>query len=292
MIIDGTALAQDIVEEIKTEVTHYVEAGRKPCLAVVVVGEDPASKIYVRLKTRRCEYAGIESRDIPLPATTTEEELVKTVENLNGDATVDGILVQLPLPKHISEKLIIETISPDKDVDGFHPINSGKLLLGDNSGFLPCTPHGIHHMLIRSDIDIEGKHVVIVGRSNIVGKPMAAILMQKAPHCNATVTIAHSRTQNLAEVCRSGDILIAAIGKANFITADMVKDGAVVIDVGINRVEDATAKKGYRIVGDVDFDNVKDKASHISPVPRGVGPMTIAMLLQNTLMSYKRREGL
>lgn len=288
MIIDGKAIAQELQEETRAKVTGF--ADRKPTLAVILVGDDPASKVYVGMKAKQCHKIGMHSIDLHLDAHISEEELLKEVERLNNDPEIDGILVQLPLPKHISVDRVIETISPEKDVDGFHPVNVGKMLIGNNTGFLPCTPHGIKVLLDRCDIEIEGKHVVIVGRSNIVGKPTAAILMQRAPRCNATVTVVHSYTHNLKDICRSADILIGAIGKPLFITEDMVKDGAVVIDVGINRVDDPNSKRGYRIVGDVDFETIKDRCSHITPVPGGVGPMTIAMLLHNTVLSYERRQ--
>ncbi|NGX43827.1 MAG: Bifunctional protein FolD protein [Chlamydiae bacterium] len=289
MIIDGKKIAEEIHGEIKEAIAHIV--GRPPCLAVILVGEHPASKIYVSRKTRSCEEVGILSIKKVLPETVSEEELILEIQQFNANPEVDGILVQLPLPKHIHPSLIASLIDPQKDVDGFHPINVGKMLLGETDGFLPCTPMGIRELFLRSNIDVTGKHAVLIGRSNIVGKPMAALLMQKAPGGNATVTITHQHTKNLKEISRMADIIIAAIGKAKFVTADMVKEGAIVIDVGINKIEDPTAKSGSRLVGDVDFDQVKDKCSLITPVPGGVGPMTIAMLLQNTLQSYRQREG-
>lgn len=269
-LIDGKRISQEIKDELKIEVQKMKEQGISVCLAVVQVGNDPASTVYVRNKKKACAYVGIESRAYELPEETTEEELVKLVEELNQDDTVNGILVQLPLPRHINEDRIIRTISPDKDVDGFHPVSVGRLWIGEK-GFVSCTPAGIIQLLKRSGIEIEGKNCVIVGRSNIVGKPMAALLLRE----NGTVTVTHSRTKNLSEVTSKADILIAAIGKARFITAEYVKDGAVVIDVGMNRDEEG------HLCGDVDFKGVEAKASAITPVPGGVGPMTIAMLMNN-----------
>lgn len=269
-LIDGKRISQEIKDELKIEVQKMKEQGISVCLAVVQVGNDPASTVYVRNKKKACAYVGIESRAYELPEETTEEELVKLVEELNQDDTVNGILVQLPLPRHINEDRIIRTISPDKDVDGFHPVSVGRLWIGEK-GFVSCTPAGIIQLLKRSGIEIEGKNCVIVGRSNIVGKPMAALLLRE----NGTVTVTHSRTKNLSEVTSKADILIAAIGKARFITAEYVKDGAVVIDVGMNRDEEG------HLCGDVDFKGVEAKVSAITPVPGGVGPMTIAMLMNN-----------
>ena len=269
-LIDGKRISQEIKDELKIEVQKMKEQGISVCLAVVQVGNDPASTVYVRNKKKACAYVGIESRAYELPEETTEEELVKLVEELNQDDTVNGILVQLPLPRHINEDRIIRTISPDKDVDGFHPVSVGRLWIGEK-GFVSCTPAGIIQLLKRSGIEIEGKNCVIVGRSNIVGKPMAMLLLRE----NGTVTVTHSRTKNLSEVTSKADILIAAIGKARFITAEYVKDGAVVIDVGMNRDEEG------HLCGDVDFKDVEAKVSAITPVPGGVGPMTIAMLMNN-----------
>lgn len=269
-LIDGKRISQEIKDELKIEVQKMKEQGISVCLAVVQVGNDPASTVYVRNKKKACAYVGIESRAYELPEETTEEELVKLVEELNQDDTVNGILVQLPLPRHINEDRIIRTISPEKDVDGFHPVSVGRLWIGEK-GFVSCTPAGIIQLLKRSGIEIEGKNCVIVGRSNIVGKPMAALLLRE----NGTVTVTHSRTKNLSEVTSKADILIAAIGKARFITAEYVKDGAVVIDVGMNRDEEG------HLCGDVDFKDVEAKVSAITPVPGGVGPMTIAMLMNN-----------
>lgn len=288
MIIDGKTIAKAIRQELAEEVAHC--KGRPPCLAVILVGDDPASHVYVNQKLLACKEVGIRSIKKELPATLSAEELYSEVEALNNDPEVDGILVQLPLPNHIDPNQVIEWISPSKDVDGFHPINVGKLLAGQNDGLIPCTPKGIQLLLEKSHISTEGKHVVILGRSNIVGKPLAALLVQKGPSANATVTIAHSRTQNLDTLCSSADILVAAIGKPLFVKPEMVKDGAVVIDVGTNRVDDPSCPKCYRLVGDVDFNQVADKCSLITPVPGGIGPMTIAMLLSNTLQSYKQRK--
>lgn len=282
-LIDGKKIALDIQEEIKQQVLKI--PGRKPGLAFLLVGDNPASQSYVRSKKKACAQTGIASTLIELPATTTQSHLLEQIHLLNQDTSIDGILVQLPLPSHIDEKTITAAIDPEKDVDGFHPVNVGKMLLGDETGFLPCTPHGIQILLQKAAIEIEGKHVVIIGRSNIVGKPLAAILMQKKPHCNATVTVAHSQSKNLKAITQSADILIAAIGKAHFLTKEMIRPGCVVIDVGINRLPDGT------IGGDVDFPSVAPLTSHITPVPGGVGPMTIALLLQNTLSSYLRKKG-
>jgi methylenetetrahydrofolate dehydrogenase (NADP+)/methenyltetrahydrofolate cyclohydrolase len=290
-IIDGNQIASEMREEMKGEVAELKEKhGITPGLAVVLVGEDPASVVYVRNKKRGCEELGINSFEHTLKDTTTEEKVLGIVAKLNRDDKVHGILVQLPLPKQISESKVLNAIVPEKDVDGFHPVNVGKMLIGEPC-FLPCTPHGVQELLLRSGNSPDGKHVVVVGRSNIVGKPVTAILLQKAEGANATVTVCHSRTKNLAEITRQADILIAAIGRPEMITADMVSDGVVVIDVGVNRVEDPSAKRGFRLVGDVDFDAVKEKASAITPVPGGVGPMTITMLLKNTIESAKRTIG-
>jgi methylenetetrahydrofolate dehydrogenase (NADP+)/methenyltetrahydrofolate cyclohydrolase len=278
MLIDGKKIAGEIQAEIERKVATL--QGRKPGLAVILVGENPASQSYVRSKRKACASVGIVSTVIELPGTISETDLLKQIDGLNRDPTVDGILVQLPLPHHIDEKIVTAAIDPAKDVDGFHPYNVGKMLLGEEGGFLPCTPHGIQVLLEKSKIQVEGKHVVILGRSNIVGKPLAAILMQKKPHCNATVTVAHSQSENLLSLTRSADILVAAIGRPFFVKKEMVKPGATVIDVGINRLPDG------KLVGDVDFHPVSEIASHITPVPGGIGPMTIAMLLKNTLLSF------
>jgi len=289
-IIDGQATAAAIRAEIKAETAALNARGIIPGLAVILVGEDPASKAYVAAKAKACAEVGFFSSDYRLPQETTQAELMALIDRLNGDRCIHGILVQLPLPPHLDESQILQAISPDKDVDGFHPINVGKLVL-DQETFLPCTPHGIVHLLVRSGVTLAGAHAVIVGRSNIVGKPLAILLMRKAANGNATVTVCHTRTRDLTAHTRRADILVAAIGRPSAITADMVKEGAVVIDVGINRVEDASAAKGYRLCGDVDFNAVKEKAGMITPVPGGVGPMTIAMLLHNTLAAAKRSAG-
>jgi methylenetetrahydrofolate dehydrogenase (NADP+)/methenyltetrahydrofolate cyclohydrolase len=278
MLIDGKKIAGEIQATIAQKVSAI--GGRKPGLAFILVGENPASQSYVRSKKKACASAGIVSTMIELPASVSASDLIKHIDQLNRNPEVDGILVQLPLPPHIDEKIITAAINPAKDVDGFHPINVGKMLLGDEDGFLPCTPLGIKVVLQRCHIPVEGKHVVILGRSNIVGKPLAAILMQKKPGCNATVTVAHSQSENLHTLTRSADILVAAIGRPLYVKKEMVKPGATVIDVGINRLPDG------RLVGDVDFAAVSEVAGHITPVPGGIGPMTIAMLLQNTLSSF------
>jgi methylenetetrahydrofolate dehydrogenase (NADP+)/methenyltetrahydrofolate cyclohydrolase len=290
-IIDGVALAKTIRAEVAAEVGKMKGSGRRPGLAAVLVGEDPASAVYVRSKGKACEEAGMHSVTIRLPAETSEADLLATVDRLNGDPEIHGILVQLPLPKHINSEKVLHRIDPAKDVDGFHPVNVGKLVTGDKTAFRPATPYGVQQMLLRSGIETRGAHAVIVGRSNIVGKPMANLLIQQGPGGDATVTVCHSRTRDLPSVARSADILIAAIGKPEFVTADMVRPGAVVIDVGINRVEDASQPKGYRLTGDVAYGPVAEIASAITPVPGGVGPMTIAMLLQNTLQAMKQLEG-
>jgi methylenetetrahydrofolate dehydrogenase (NADP+)/methenyltetrahydrofolate cyclohydrolase len=287
MIIDGKLVAQGIFDEIKVHVGNI--KGRKPCLAVILVGNNPASEIYVNRKAKACENTGIRSIKKEFLQTISESDLIKEIETLNQDPAVDGILVQLPLPPHIDSSKIISSISPDKDVDGFHPINVGKMLIGEMDGFLPCTPYGIQALLQRTGIDVAGMHVLIIGRSNIVGKPLAALLVQNMPGGNATVTLAHRNSKNLNELSSKADVVIVAIGKPRFLTKEMIKEGAIVIDVGINTIEDPSTPKGTRIVGDADFENIKDKCSYITPVPGGIGPMTIAMLLSNTLKSYKLR---
>ena len=290
-IIDGKQIAEDIRGELKTEVAELKDKGIVPGLGVILVGADPASQSYVTAKERACENIGIYSDDNRLPAETTQEELLALVEQMNNDPKINGILVQLPLPKQINEAAVLLAIDPDKDVDGFHPMSVGKMMVGEDT-FLPCTPHGVVQMLMRSGVETSGAHVVVVGRSNIVGKPVANMLLQKKEGANATVTLCHTRTKDLAYHTRQADIIIAASGWPNTITADMIKDGAVVIDVGVNRVDDPSRERGYRLVGDVDFDAVKEKASMITPVPGGVGPMTITMLLYNTVESAKRANGL
>jgi methylenetetrahydrofolate dehydrogenase (NADP+)/methenyltetrahydrofolate cyclohydrolase len=287
-IISGREIAKTIRAELKERVTKLKsEEGLVPGLAVVLVGEDPASQVYVRMKGKAADETGIYSRQITLPADTPEDELLGVVEGLNADPRIHGILVQLPLPDHIDEQKVLLTIDPKKDVDGFHPVNVGLLSTGAMDVLAPCTPWGVIQMLLRTGNDPSGKHAVVVGRSNIVGRPMASLLLRKAPGGNATVTVAHSRTADLPGITRQADILIAAIGRANFITAEMVKPGAVVIDVGVNRVDD-DSEKGYHLAGDVAFDEVKDVAGAISPVPGGVGPMTITMLLSNTVDAAER----
>jgi len=290
-IIDGKQVAADMRAELKEEVAKLKEQGIVPGLGVILVGEDPASKSYVTAKEKTCEELGIYSDDNRLPEDATQEELMALVEKMNKDPKINGILVQLPLPKHLNEAEVLLAIDPDKDVDGFHPMNVGKMMVGEKA-FLPCTPHGVIQLLLRSGVTLEGANVVIVGRSNIVGKPLANMLIQKSKTGNATVTVCHTRTKDIADQTRQADIVIAAAGRPNMVTADMVKEGVVVIDVGVNRVEDATKKRGYRLVGDVDFEAVKEKASLITPVPGGVGPMTITMLMYNTVESAKRAAGL
>lgn len=287
MIINGKKIAEDIQNEVKQTISTMCD--RPPCLIVLLVGEHPPSMIYVQRKAQACEQVGIRSIIRKISPEITEEDLIKEVEKLNHDDSIDGILVQLPLPSHINPLHITHAINPEKDVDGFHPTNVGKLLNGENDGFISCTPLGIKTMIERSGIEIAGKHALVIGRSNIVGKPMAALLIQQGPGGNATVTIANRHTQNLKTLSLLADLIIVAIGQPLFLTGEMVKKGAVVIDVGINKIEDKTKETGYRIVGDVDFTTVAPKCSFITPVPGGVGPMTIAMLLQNTLTSYLRR---
>ncbi|HUJ09921.1 MAG TPA: bifunctional methylenetetrahydrofolate dehydrogenase/methenyltetrahydrofolate cyclohydrolase FolD [Verrucomicrobiae bacterium] len=292
-LIDGKAIAEQINSETAAEIARLKSQHRlTPGLAVVLVGDNPASAAYVASKDKMCARLGLHSERVNLKASTSEGELLAIINDLNFKREIHGILVQSPLPKQISEEAAFAAIDPGKDVDGLHPLNVGKLALGDPTGFVPCTPAGVHQLLIRNGVKIEGAHVVVVGRSALVGRPVSLILSQKTPNANATVTVCHSRSTNLAAICRSADILIAAIGSARFVKADMVHEAAVVIDVGINRVEDKTAEKGYRLVGDVDFDAVKEKASLITPVPGGVGPMTIAMLMHNTVRAAKLRQGI
>lgn len=278
--MDGKMVSAKVRGSILEEVNGLKEKGVRPGLAVIIVGEDPASKVYVRNKERACEECGFYSEKYALPEETTQEELLGLIDELNHNPHIDGILCQLPVPKHINEQAIIDAISPEKDVDAFHPINVGKIMVG-NFDFLPCTPAGVMQLLEEYDIDPNGKNCVVIGRSNIVGKPMAMLLLHK----NGTVTICHSRTKNLKEVCAQADILVAAVGKADFVTADMVKEGAVVIDVGMNR-------KDGKLCGDVAFDEVNEKASYLTPVPGGVGPMTITMLMKNTLKAAKLQHGI
>ncbi|MFQ5706175.1 MAG: bifunctional methylenetetrahydrofolate dehydrogenase/methenyltetrahydrofolate cyclohydrolase FolD [bacterium] len=281
-IIDGKKIAEEVKNSLRVRIGHLQEMGVTPGLTVVLVGENPASEIYVRMKTRACADLGIHSPTIRLPSSTSQEQLLARLSGLNQDDSVHGILVQLPLPEQIDEQEVIQSIAPEKDVDGFHPVNRGKLVMGEET-LVPCTPLGIREMLVRSGFAPDGKHVVIVGRSKIVGLPLATLLVQKKPHANATVTICHTGTKDLAAYTRQADILIAALGRPKAITAEMIKPGAVVVDVGVNRVSDPSNEKGYRIVGDVEFETAVHKAKAISPVPGGVGPMTIAMLLQNTV---------
>jgi methylenetetrahydrofolate dehydrogenase (NADP+)/methenyltetrahydrofolate cyclohydrolase len=286
-IIDGKTISDSIKQEVKAETeTLKAERGITPGLAFILVGENPASQSYVKSKGKACEEVGFYSVTERLPASTLERDVLEMIRRFNNNPKIHGILTQLPLPPHISEQKVIETILPEKDVDGFHPVNVGRMLIG-MKGFLPCTPAGIWELLKRSNINPSGKHVVIIGRSNIVGKPVAAILMQKKEWANAIVTIAHTAAPDISYYTKQADILIAAVGKARAITAEMVKPGAVVIDVGINKIADASTKTGFRTVGDVDFERVKDVASAITPVPKGVGPMTIAMLMVNTLRAAR-----
>ena len=280
VIIDGKQIALDVRSSVAEKVAALKEKGIVPCLAVILVGENPASVSYVTGKRKALAEAGMLDRSVELPESTTEAELLALIDELNKDSSVHGILVQLPLPAHISEDKVIMAISPEKDVDGFHPVNVGNLVIGKKA-YLPCTPHGIIVLLERMGIETSGKHAVVIGRSNIVGKPVSLLLVRKDTNC--TVTICHTGTKNMAEITRQADILIAAVGRAGTVTADMVKEGAVVIDVGVNRIPDSTKKSGFRLVGDCDFDTVKEKASYITPVPGGVGPMTIAMLMYNVL---------
>jgi methylenetetrahydrofolate dehydrogenase (NADP+)/methenyltetrahydrofolate cyclohydrolase len=290
-LIDGKAISKKILQETRLEVESLKASGVTPGLAVVLVGDNPASRSYVRSKDKTCSELGMLSKKFELPASTTQAELVALVRQLNEDPSIHGILVQSPPPPHIDENAVIETIDPRKDVDGFHPVNVAKVALGAPDAFVPCTPLGCQRLLLEAGIQTAGAHAVVLGRSMIVGKPMALLLMQKGPGGDATVTVAHSRTKDLAAVCRSADILIAAIGKPEFVTADFVKDGAVVIDVGINRVPDAGSPSGSKLVGDVAFAEVAPKCRAITPVPGGVGPMTIAMLMHNTVQACKRLRG-
>jgi methylenetetrahydrofolate dehydrogenase (NADP+) / methenyltetrahydrofolate cyclohydrolase len=287
-LIDGRAIAENVYVDLRREIAELKSKGVTPGLAVVLVGDNPASRTYVRSKDKMCRALGLHSVKLELPASTTQAELLARVQELNRDPSIHGILVQSPVPKQIDEEEIVCALDPSKDVDGFHWENVAKLVIGDPSGFVPCTPLGIQRLLIESKIDIEGAHVVIVGRSMIVGKPLALLLIQKNKDANATVTVAHSRSRDLEKIAGSADILIAAIGQANFVKATHVRDGATVIDVGINRVEDAAGERGYCLVGDVAFDEVAKKAAAITPVPGGVGPMTIAMLMSNTVKAARQ----
>ena len=290
-LIDGTAIGEAMRGELQEEIRDLKRRGVTPGLAAVLVGENPASRTYVRMKGKACDAAGLYHETLRLAAETTEAELLALIERLNADHQIHGILVQLPLPKHINTQRVLHRVAPEKDVDGFHPENVGKVAIGDPTGFRPATPYGVQQLLVRSELDPTGKHAVIVGRSTIVGRPMAALLLQDGPGGNATVTVCHSRTRDIKAVTRQADILIVAIGKPEFVTGDMVKPGAVVIDVGVNRIDDPSLKKGYRLVGDVKFDEVKKVAGAITPVPGGVGPMTITMLLYNTVQAARQWVG-
>lgn len=290
-LIDGRAIAEQTYTETVQRVTALKSRGVQPALAFVRVGEDPASKVYVGMKEKTSAKLGIASTTHVFAADTPEETLLEFLRGINANSDIHGILVQTPVPNHISQAKISSTISPEKDIDGFHPVNVGKLMLGDTTGFVPCTPAGVHELLIRSHVKIAGAEVVILGRGNLVGKPMLSILLQKDKNADATVTLCHSRTRNIAEHCRRADILVAAIGVSEFLKADMVKPGAIVIDVGVNRVADPSAKNGYRLVGDVDFKAVQPIAGKITPNPGGVGPMTIAMLMRNTVRAAEMASG-
>ena len=285
IIIDGKQVAADIRAEVAQKVAALKKNGKNACLAVILVGENPASVSYVTGKQKALAEVGMQDRSVHLPENTTEEDLLKLIDQLNNDDTVHGILVQLPPPKHINEDKVIMAISPEKDVDGFHPVNVGNMMIG-RPGFLPCTPHGIIVLLQRMGIETSGKHAVVIGRSNIVGKPVSVLLAQKSVNC--TVTLCHTGTKNLPEITKQADIVVVASGHPHTLTGDMIKQGAVVIDVGVNRIPDSSKKSGYRLVGDCDFDDLKEKASFITPVPGGVGPMTIAMLMVNTLESAEK----
>ncbi|MDQ3698511.1 MAG: bifunctional 5,10-methylene-tetrahydrofolate dehydrogenase/5,10-methylene-tetrahydrofolate cyclohydrolase [Gemmatimonadota bacterium] len=290
-IIDGAAIARGVRTEVAHQAALLTERGTRPGLAVVLVGDDPASAVYVRMKRKACEEAGMHSVTVRLSASTTQEELLAQVDVLNADPAIHGFLVQMPLPKHIDPDMVVRRIDPQKDVDGFHPVNVGKMLIGERDGFLPATAAGVQELLARSGVTTVGADCVIVGRSNIVGKPMAALMVQNGPHANSTVTVVHSRTPDIALHTRRADVLIVAAGKAGMVRGDMVKPGAVVVDVGTNRVAEQSAKGGHRLVGDVAFDEVREVASRITPVPGGVGPMTIAMLLRNTIQAAERAVG-
>jgi methylenetetrahydrofolate dehydrogenase (NADP+) / methenyltetrahydrofolate cyclohydrolase len=288
IVIDGQKISAQIREELKSEIDKLKAAGKKvPGLVTILVGENPASQVYVRSKIKDCEEIGMKTKAENRTADISEKDLLDLVKKYNEDPDYNGILVQLPLPGHIDENKIIEAISPKKDVDGFSPTSIGNLVIGKDT-FASCTPAGIQELLVRYNVETKGRHVVVLGRSNIVGKPIANIMLQKKEHANSIVTICHSAAKNIRDYTSQADILIAAIGKAEFVKSDMVKDGVVVIDVGINRIEDPTRKKGYRLVGDVDYENVSKKCSYITPVPGGVGPMTRAMLLKNTFKAYKK----
>lgn len=288
-LIDGRVSAENVYRELRAEIAELKSGGHTPGLAVVLVGDNPASRAYVRAKDKMCRELGLHSVKLELPQATTQDELLTQVDRLNRDAAIHGILVQSPPPPQIDEGAIVQALDPRKDVDGFHPVNVAKLALDDESGFVPCTPLGCLRLLREADVSLAGAEVVVLGRSMIVGKPMALLLMRKG--IDATVTVVHSRTKNIAEVCRRADVIVAAIGRANFLKADFVRDGATIIDVGINRVEDVSDKRGYRLVGDVDFSAAEKKAGAITPVPGGVGPMTIAMLMSNTVKACRQSIG-
>ena len=290
-LIDGRAIAKEVHAETEARVAALKADGVEPSLVFIRVGEDPASRVYVGMKERTAAKLGIRSETTVLPEDTSESELLELLGKLNADNGVHGVLVQAPLPRHIDEIRVFSAVSPGKDIDGFHPLNVGKLMLGEGGGFVPCTPGGVHELLIRSGVSIEAAEVVILGRGNIVGKPMAAILCQKDAHANATVKLCHSRSGNVADHCRKADIIVAAMGVAEFVKAEMVKPGATVIDVGVNRVDDPSTEKGYRLVGDVDFAAVQPIAGKITPNPGGVGPMTIAMLMRNTVRAAEQQTG-
>lgn len=285
-IIDGKEIAQTIREELRREIVGLKAKGIVPGLGVILVGDNPASKSYVTAKEKACEEIGIYSDDNRLPGNAPQSEIIALVRKMNADPKINGILVQLPLPKHVNESEVLLAVDADKDVDGFHPINVGRMVLGEKA-FLPCTPHGVVQILARSGVTIDGAHIVVVGRSNIVGKPLANMLLQKKANANATVTVCHTGTKDIGYYTRQADIVVVAAGRPNTLTADMIRPGAAVIDVGVNRIEDASKKAGFRLVGDVDFEGLKEKASMITPVPGGVGPMTITMLLYNTVESAK-----
>jgi methylenetetrahydrofolate dehydrogenase (NADP+)/methenyltetrahydrofolate cyclohydrolase len=287
-IIDGKAIAEEMRAELAGEIDELTKRGVTPGLAVVLVGEDPASQVYVRMKGKACEKVGIYSETIKLPVETSEGDLLEVIDRLNADPKIHGFLVQLPLPDQIDDQKVLLRIDPAKDVDGFHPVNVGKVASSDPTGFPPATPYGVQQMMVRSGVETQGASAVIVGRSNIVGRPMASLLLQKGEGGNATVTVCHSRTKDLPDVVRGGDILIAAIGSPEFVKGDWIKPGAVVIDVGVNRVDDPSTEKGYRLVGDVEFEAASEVASAITPVPGGVGPMTITMLLYNVVRAARK----
>jgi methylenetetrahydrofolate dehydrogenase (NADP+)/methenyltetrahydrofolate cyclohydrolase len=287
-LIDGRAIAEKVYVELRREIAELKAKGVTPGLAVLLVGDNPASRAYVRSKDKTCRELGLHSVKVELPASTTQSELLSCVDEFNRDPSIHGILVQSPPPEHIDETAIVRALDPRKDVDGFHPENVAKLVLEDPTGFVPCTPLGVQRLLLESQIETSGAHIVVLGRSMIVGKPVALLLMQKNKGGNATVTVVHSHSRDLPHITRSADIIIAAIGRAQFVKADHVREGAVVIDVGINRVEDPASKRGYRLVGDVAFDEITNKASAITPVPGGVGPMTIAMLMANTVKAARQ----